>query len=74
MLPRPLVVAIVSLVAALWAVNVVVGYVRPELAQPGLNTLFGLIVGGAVAASGGREAVRKLRRAAEKSAADDGEA
>lgn len=60
MLPRALVIAIVCLVAGLWATNVVVGMFDPARAVEGLNTLFGAIVGGALAAD--RPAVRSLAR------------
>ena len=48
-LPRPLVIAIASIVALLWATNVVIGFVDPGRSVAGLNVIFGMIVGSAFA-------------------------
>lgn len=59
-MPRSLVLAIICLVTLLWATNVVIEMIDPVHAVDGLNTIFGAIVGGALAAD--RPAVRSLAR------------
>jgi hypothetical protein len=62
-LPRPLMIALAVLIAVVWAVNVVVGFVDPDRHDPTLNAIFALVVG-AVFALGRKEStsVREARK------------
>lgn len=60
MLPRWLVVTIVCLVTILWSANVAVGWYDPSRGVAGLNWIFGLVVGGTLAAD--KPIARGIRR------------
>jgi DNA-binding transcriptional regulator of glucitol operon len=47
-LPRPVTVVVVCLLTAVWIANVIIGWLQPDRAIDGLNTLCGTIVGGAL--------------------------
>lgn len=74
-MPRWLLVFVVCLVATLWGVNVVVGLIDPARAVPGLNAVFGSIVGAALLMDKPiSSAVRKLGRASRGRAPGEDEA
>jgi hypothetical protein len=54
------VVAIAVTVTVLWAANVIVGFFDPSRAVPGLNVIFGIIVGSAFTL--GSTAAKRLAR------------
>lgn len=43
MLPRPVMVGLIILIALMWAANLVVGYIDPGRADPAVNAIFGLV-------------------------------
>jgi hypothetical protein len=45
MLPRPLVIAIVTLVSLVWAGNVVVGFFDPARSNASVSAVFAMIIG-----------------------------
>lgn len=62
MLPRPVVIGLVILVAIVWAANVVVGYLVPDRNDPAINAIFAAVMSGVYAL--GRAPSRGLRRTA----------
>jgi hypothetical protein len=60
MLPRPLVIAIAVIITLAWAANVTIGFIDPDRSVPGLNTIFGIVVGSVFALDTARAGVRKV--------------
>lgn len=60
MLPRPLVIAIAVIITLAWAANVTVGFFDPARVVPGLNTIFGIVVGSVFALDTARAGARKI--------------
>jgi hypothetical protein len=44
-LPRPLVIAIVTLVSLVWAANIVVGFFAPDRSNASVSAVFAMIIG-----------------------------
>lgn len=44
MLPRPLVIGIVVLIAIMWATNLIVGFLFPGRSDPALNAIFAIVI------------------------------
>lgn len=45
MLPRGLTIALTVLISLVWAANVVVGFLNPNLRDPTINAIFAIVVG-----------------------------
>lgn len=60
MLPRPIVIGLVVLVAIVWATNVVVGYLVPDRNDPAINAIFAAVMSGVYAL--GKAPSRRRRR------------
>lgn len=62
MLPRPVMIGLVVLVAVVWAANVVVGFLYPDRNDPAINAIFAVVMSGVYGL--GRAPSRAFRRRA----------
>jgi hypothetical protein len=62
MLPRPLMIALTLLIAAVWAGNVVIGFIDPSRHDPSINAVFALAVGAVFAVGKREDGLKDARR------------
>lgn len=62
MLPRPVMVGLIVLIALAWAANLVVGFLYPGRNDPAVNAIFAVVASGVVALGRGGGPGKTVRR------------
>ncbi|TDQ01235.1 hypothetical protein EV186_1021103 [Labedaea rhizosphaerae] len=61
-LPRAVTIGLTVLISAVWAFNVVIGFIEPDRRDPTVNAIFAIVVGGIYALGRKDDAVRSARK------------
>jgi hypothetical protein len=62
MLPRPVMVGLIILIALAWATNLVVGFLYPGRSDPAVNAIFAVVASAVVALGRGGGPTKTVRR------------